>query len=96
MRRYSNEPRARKYFKRYGFLSFATKYKNQLLDAGPDAVKTASKKVVLKASEFIGNKIEDPVTKSNDDNIEKQELVQEIIIQLEKGEEILSKLGKVL
>ena len=75
MRRYSKEPRAGKYFKRYGFLSFATKYKNQLLDAGPDAVKTASRKVVHKASEFIGNKIEDLVTKSNNDNTEKQELV---------------------
>ena len=75
MRRYSKEPRAGKYFKRYGFLSFATKYKNQLLDAGPDAVKTASRKVVHKTSEFIGNKIEDLVTKSNNDNTEKQELV---------------------
>ena len=30
----------------------------------------ASKKVVRKAGEFIGNKIADSVTKSNDDNIE--------------------------
>ena len=32
----------------------------------------ASKKVVHKAGEFIGNKIADAVTKSNDDNIEKK------------------------
>ena len=32
-----------------------------------------SKKVVHKAGEFIGNKIADSVTKSNDDNNEKQE-----------------------
>ena len=50
------------------------------MDTGLDA----SKKVVRKAGEFIGNKIADIVTKSNDDNIEKQEPVVEIIIPLEK------------
>ena len=76
MRRYSIESRRRKYVKGYGFLSFARKYKKQLLDTGLDA----SKKVVHKAGEFIGNKTADAVTKSNDDNIEKQEPVEEIII----------------
>ena len=33
----------------------------------------ASKKVVHKTGEFIGNKIADAVTNSNDDNIETQE-----------------------
>ena len=55
MLRYSIEPRTRKYVKGHGFLSFVRKYKKQLLDTGPDAVKTASKKVVQKAGEFIGN-----------------------------------------
>ena len=73
---YSIEPRTRKYVKGYGFLSFARKYKKQLLDTGLDAVKTSSKKVVHKAGEFLGSKIEDAVTNSNDDNIEKQELVE--------------------
>ena len=36
MRRYSIEPRTRKYVKRYGFLSFARKYRKQLLDTGLD------------------------------------------------------------
>ena len=54
------------------------------------------KKVVQKPGEFIGNKIADTVTKSNDDNIEKQKPVEEIIIPPEKREEILSKLKKVL
>ena len=80
MRRYSIESRRRKYVKGYGFLPFARKYKKQLLDTGLDA----SKKVVRKASEFIGNKTADAVTKSNDDNIEKQEPVEEIIIPLDK------------
>ena len=53
-------------------------------------------KVVHKADEFIGNKIADAATKPNNDNIEKQELVEEIIIPLEKKEEILNKLRKVL
>ena len=40
MRRYSIEPRTRKYVKGYEFLSFARKYKkNQLLDRALDAVK---------------------------------------------------------
>ena len=70
--------------------------KKQLLDTGLDAVKTASKKLVHKAGEFIGNKIADAVTKSNDDNIGKPELVEEIIIPLEKRDEILNKLRKIL
>ena len=54
------------------------------------------KKVVHKAGKFIGNKIADAITKSNDDNIEKQEPVEEIIISPEKREEILNKLRRVL
>ena len=69
MTRYSIEPRIMKYVKRYGFLSFARKYKKQLIDTGLDA----SKKVVYKVVGFSGNKIADAVTKSNDNNIEKQE-----------------------
>ena len=58
MTRYSIEPRKRKYVKGYGFLSFARKYKKQLLGTGLDD----SKKVVLKAGEFLGDKIVDAVT----------------------------------
>ena len=61
------------------------------MDKGLDA----SKKVVDKASEFIGNKTADAVTKSNDD-IEKHEPVEEIIIPPAKMEEILNKLKRVL
>ena len=61
MRRYSIESRTRKYGKGYGFLSFARKYKKQLLDKGLNA----SKMVVHKASEFLENKIADATTKSN-------------------------------
>ena len=85
MRRYSIEPRRRKYIKRYGFLSFA----------GLHAVKTASKKVVYKAGEFLGNKTTGTVTKSKNNNIEK-EPVEEIGIPPEKTYEILNKLRKVL
>ena len=77
-------------------LSFARKYKKQLLDTGLDAVKTASKKVVHEAGQFIGNKITDVVTKSNNDKSVKQEPVEEIIIPLEKRDEILNKLKTVL
>ena len=85
--RYFIKTGIRKYVKWYGCLSFAKKYEKQLLDKGLDA----SKKVVHKADEFIGNKIADAITKSNDDNIEEQEPVEEIIVPREKREEILSK-----
>ena len=67
-----------------------------MLDTGLDAVKTACKNVVHKACEFIGNKIEDTVTQLKDDNIDKQEPVEEIIIPREKRDKILNKLRKVL
>ena len=38
--------------KGYGFLSFARIYKKQLLDAGLDAVKTASKENFIKQVNF--------------------------------------------
>ena len=85
MGRYSIEPRRIKYIKRHGFLSFA----------GLHAVKTASKKVVHKAGEFLGNKTTGTVTKSKDNNIEKQP-VEKIGIPPEKRHEILNKLRKVL
>ena len=66
------------------------------MDTGLAAVETASKNVVHKAGEFIGNKIADTVTKSNDDNIEKQEHVEEIIIPPEKRDEMLNKLRRAL
>ena len=65
------QPRTRKYIKRCGFLSFARKCK-KILDIGLDAVKTAFKKVVLKAGEFTGNEIGFAVTKSNDAKIDKK------------------------
>ena len=66
MTRYSIEPRTRKCVKRYRLLPFARKYKKQLMDTGLGTVKTASKRVVHKRREFLGSKIADSVTKSND------------------------------
>ena len=71
MIQYSAKPRTGKYFKAYGFLSFArnlsNKYGTQLLDTGLDVFKTASKKVIHKAakviSQFTGNKITDKIVK---------------------------------
>ena len=39
MTRYSIEPKIREYVRGYGFLSFARKYKKQILDKGLDASK---------------------------------------------------------
>ena len=63
MQWYSIEPRTRKYVKGFALLSFARKYRKQLLETGLDAVKTGSKKVVCNGGKFLGNKIEDAVTK---------------------------------
>ena len=46
MRRYSIQPRARKYVKRNGFVSFARQCKETIIGYRIDAVKIASKKVV--------------------------------------------------
>ena len=60
------------------------------MDTGLDSLKTASKNVIHKAGEFIGNKSADAVTNSNDDEIEKQEPVEAIIIPLKKRDKILN------
>ena len=65
------------------------------MDTGQDSLKIASKKVVHKASEFLGNKFADTI-KSNSNKIVKQEPVEEIIIPPEERDEILSKLRQGL
>ena len=74
------------------FYHFQENIKKQMLDIGLDA----SKKVVHKADEYLGSKIADAVTMSNDDNIMKQEPVEEKIIPPGKRDEILNKLRGVL
>ena len=104
MMRYSIEPRARKYVKGCGFLSFVRKCRKQLLDKGLDALKTTSTKIFHKATkatdEFLGNKITDVVTKSNDNKIVKPDEnprnFEEIIITPAKREAILHELRQVL
>ena len=91
MRPYSVEPRTKKYFEGYGFLSFARKYKRQLLDTGLNSLKTTSKKVVDKSGKNLGNRMAEAAM--NDDKLVKEELVEEKIIP---PEEILNKLKQVL
>ena len=62
------------------------------MDTGPNPFK----KVVHKTLKFLGRKIADGVTNSNNDNNKKQKTIKEIIIPPEKREEILNKLRKVL
>ena len=66
------------------------------MDIGLDAVKTASKKVVHKAGEFLGKKLADRVTKSKSDQIVEQELVEKITIPQDERDETLNKLRQVL
>ena len=95
MRWYTIEPRKTKYVKGCRYFSFSRKYEKQLLDTELDALKTASKKLVHKAGKFVGNKIADTIVNSNDDTIVEQEPVEEIIIPLEKIDEMLSNLRKI-
>ena len=76
--RYSIEPRDRIYVKGYGFLSFAknmgkslsNKYGQKLIDSAKksttNAIKTASKRAIIKTAEatgdLIGNKTADKIT----------------------------------
>ena len=66
------------------------------MDIGLDAVKTASKKVVHTAGEFLGKKLADRVTKSKSDQIVEQELVEKITIPQDERDETLNKLRQVL
>ena len=70
------------------------------MDTGLDSLITASKKVVHKGGKFLRNKIADAVTKSNNVKIlkpdENSRNTEEIIIPIEKRDEILNKLKKIL
>ena len=57
-------------------------------------MKTASKKVVHKAGESLGNRIADAATKSNKDKTVKKEPVEEITIPPEEREEILQEVSQ--
>ena len=61
------------------------------MDKGLDA----SKKVLYKAGKFIENKIADTVNNLNNDNIEKQEPDEKIIIPSKKRQDILNELRKL-
>ena len=84
IQQYSIEPRARIYVKGYAFLSFVRICKKQLLETGLDALKTASKKVVHKKGEFLGNKITDKIVKPKHVIDENPRNFKEIIILAEK------------
>ena len=101
----STESKYRKYVKGYGFLSFAIrfsdKYGKKLMDTatktGMDAAKTASKRVVQKTAEAIGdlvrNKIGDKITLlGKTKSKEKKDERQEIYIPPEKRQQIIDDL----
>ena len=70
----------------------------------PDSLKTASKNLVHKTAELLGNKTLDLVTKSRDDKIvntkgvigENSRNFEEIIISQEKREGISNELRQIL
>ena len=103
--RYSTEPKYRKYIKGNGFSSFVRKfgysYGKKLMDtatnAGMDAEKAASKRVVQKTAEVTGdlirNKIADKITSlGKTKSKEKEDKRQEIYKPPEKRQEIVDDL----
>ena len=101
--KYSTESKFRKYVQGYGFLSFATKFRDKygkkLIDTatktGIDAAKTASKWVVQKTGEatgdLISNKIADKITLVGKTK-EKTDKPEEIYIPPEKRQQIINDL----
>ena len=65
------------------------------MDTGLDSLKAASKRVVHKIGEFLGNKIAEAVPNSYDNKIVKAKPVEEIIIQPAERE-MLNELRQVL
>ena len=66
------------------------------MDTGLDSFKTASKKLVHKTGEFLENKSADAITKSSNDKILKAAPVEGMIIPIEKRDEILKVLRRIL
>ena len=75
---------------------YGQKIQKQLLDTGLDSFKTASKKLFHKTSEFLENKSADAITKSSNDKILKPGPVEGMIIPIEKRDEILKVLRRIL
>ena len=111
--RYSIEPRDRIYVKGYGFLSFAknmgknlsNKYGQNVLHSAKkstvDAIKTASKRAILKTAEatgdLVGNKIADKITSiSNKSSAEHSKNDANSEIELPKKDIYLQKKGNKL
>ena len=86
MRRYSIEPRTRKYVKGHGFSLFARKYKKTIIEYRTRFFKTSSKKVVHKAGEFIENKTVHKTVKAKHVIDQNPRNVEEIIIPQKKEE----------
>ena len=68
----------------------------QLLNTVLDSLKTATKKIFHKTSEFLGDKIADVVANSYYNKIVKIKSVEEIITPREKREEISNELRQAL
>ena len=85
-------------------LSFARKYKKQLLDTGLDSLKTDSKKIVYKTGKFLGNKIANSITRLYGDKIvktkpavdESSRDVEETIIPPEKRRKNIRRIKTVI
>ena len=103
--RYSTQLKFRKYFKEYGFLSFARKfgdkYGKKVMDTatktGMDAARIASKKVVRRTAEatgdLIANKRADKITSlGKTKSKEKENEEQGIYMPPEKKQQIIDDL----
>ena len=87
--RYAFEPRERKLFKGYGFLSIARDLGSKLLKPAGEATKTIAKRALNKTAEatgdLIGNKIADKIAKPREEK-------KTIVIPPDKRQQIIDEL----
>ena len=98
--RYSIEPRERRYFSGYGFLSlakrFGEKFGDRLIKQGQDTAKVIAKRALNKTAEatgdLIGNKIADKISRPKKVTKQVTDESKEIYIPPDKRQQIIDEL----
>ena len=98
--RYSIEPRERRYFSGYGFLSlakrFGDKFGDRLIKKGQDPAKVIAKRALNKTAEatgdLIGNKIADKISRPKKVTKQVIDESKEIYIPPDKRQQIIDEL----
>ena len=102
--RYSIEPRERRYFSGYGFLSlakrFGDKFGDRLIKQGQDTAKVIAKRALNKTAEatgdLIGNKIADKISRPKKVTKQVIDESKEIYIPPDKLQQIIDELKLII